>query len=124
MADPNQRGCLEEIALQIPGYAGYLRREARRDADRSARTHLVAALRAAKDRVGHAKTKAAQGGDLSLLAPLETLTDRLSRLVSKVSNADSGYSGFFDSKSVDEATLEALYQLDLALISHVKSIEE
>jgi len=124
MADPKERSTLEEIALQLPGYSGYVRREARRDADRSARASLVESLKKAKDTVGRAKTKAAQKGDLSALAPLETLTDRLSRLVSKIGNADSGYTGFFDSGSVAEGTLESLCQLDLALIEEAKGIAE
>ena len=121
MAD---RGCLEEIALQLPGYSGYLRREARRDADRVARVQLSSSLKVAKDHIARLKSERAKAGDLSALQPLETATDRLSRLISKVTNADSGYSGFFDSVKIDEATLDQIHQLDLALITDAKALEE
>lgn len=124
MANQPERGCLEEIALQIPGYSGYLRREARRDADRSARAHLATALKSAKDLVGRTKTERSKAGDLASLGALETASDRLSRVISKVQNADSGYAGFFDSGKVDEAMLDTLYQLDLALVSEAKGVEE
>lgn len=124
MADLKERGCLEEIALQIPGYAGYLRREARRDADRTARAHLAATLKTARDHVSRAKTARAQAGDLAALAPLETATDRLARLISKVQNADTGYAGFFDSGRIDETLLEQLYQLDLALLAEARAVDE
>lgn len=124
MKGPGERGCLEEIALQIPGYAGYLRREARRDADRSARAALASSLKTAREHVGHAKTARARAGDLAALEPLETATDRLARVISKVQNADSGYAGFFDSGAVDEAMLDALYQLDLSLLSSARAVGE
>lgn len=123
MTDQKQRSTLEEIALQIPGYSGYMRREARREADRSARAALVAALKSAKDHAGRVKTAAATRGDLSALGPLENATDRLSRAISRVQNADSGYAGFFDA-ALAESTLDSLYQLDLALISEARAVDE
>lgn len=123
MTDQKERSTLEEIALQIPGYSGYMRREARREADRTARAALVAALKSAKDHAGREKTARANRGDLAALQPLETATDRLSRAISRVQNADSGYAGFFDA-ALAEATLDQLYQLDLALIAEARAVDE
>jgi hypothetical protein len=118
------RGMLQEIALQIPGYAGYLRKEARRDADRVARAHLAATIKRAKDAVEAHKRDRSKAGDLGALVALETLTDRLARLVSKVQNADSGYTGFFDKVQVDEAMLERVTELDHALLTEATAVEE
>lgn len=118
------RGVLDEIALQIPGYAGYLRKEARRDADRVARAHLAATIKRAKEQVESHKRDRSKAGDLGALVALENMTDRLSRLVSKVQNADSGYTGFFDKVQVDEAMLEKVTELDHALITEATAVEE
>lgn len=120
----SERSTLQDIALQIPGYSGYVRREARREADRTARAALTTALKSAKDHASRAKTARAQAGDLSALSPLETITDRLARAVSRVANADSGYAGFFESGGIAESTLEALYQLDLSLLAEARAVDE
>lgn len=123
MPDPTRRGCLEEIALQIPGYAGYMQKEARRDADRAARTHLAATLKKAREVVEAVKKKTAAGGDLSSLTALESSTNGLARLISRVQNADSGYSGFFDAVQVDESMLDRVILLDHSLISEAGAVE-
>lgn len=123
MPDPTRRGCLEEIALQIPGYAGYMQKEARRDADRAARTHLAGTLKKAREAVEAVKKKAAAGGDLSSLAALESSTNGLARIISKVQNADSGYSGFFDAAQVDESVLDRVTELDRSLISEAGAVD-
>lgn len=123
MSDPTRRGCLEEIALQIPGYAGYVQKEARRDADRAARTHLAATIKKAREAVEAVKKKVAAGGDLTSLTALESSTNGLARLISKVSNADSGYTGFFDAVQVDESVLDRVTQLDHALISEAGAVQ-
>jgi hypothetical protein len=123
MPDPTRRGCLEEIALQIPGYAGYMQKEARRDADRAARTHLAATIKKAREAVEAVKKQAAAGGDLSSLAALESSTNGLARLISKVQNADSGYSGFFDAGQIDESVLDRVTELDHSLISEAGAVE-
>jgi len=120
MAD---RGFLQEIGLHIPGFKGYFRKELRREADKSQRDFLSGELRRLKGRVEGVKRDLATAGQLSALTRLESLTDKLSTIISKVSSADYGYSGFFDGNQVDEAKLDALYQVDLALIEESKTLE-
>lgn len=123
MPDPTRRGFLDEIALQIPGYAGYMQKEARRDADRAARGHLAGTLKKAREAVEQVKKRVASGGDFTSLAALESSTNALARLITKVQNADSGYSGFFDAVQVDESVLDRVTQLDHALLADAGAVE-
>jgi hypothetical protein len=118
------RSFLEEIGLHIPGFKGYLRKEHRRDADRAQRDYLAAQLKRTKERVDGVKRDLAQKGELDSLTKLDALTDKFSRAITRVSSADYGYSGFFDTHQVGESALAELYQVDLALIEEARKLDE
>lgn len=116
-SDCGSRGLAAEIGLQIPGFKGYLRREYRRDADRVQREFLAKKIKGAKDTLEAVKRDLAMKGALDGLTRLEAATDKVSRVISRVANADSGYTGFFAERPIGEAELDLVYQADLALIA-------
>lgn len=129
MSDPIQKvgpqhGSLQEILIQIPGFQGYMQREYRRDADKTQRDFLASRLKQARESVDRVKTAQSKKGAFKHLTHLEDLTNSLYRVASRIENADRGYSGFFDSNQVGEAELQALYDLDVALITEVDMVQK
>jgi hypothetical protein len=116
------RSILEQIGMHIPGFKGYFRQEFRRDADKIQRDYLAQELGRCKTKVEGVKRDFAMQGELEGLTRLESVTDKISRLVTRVTSADYGDSGFFGSTGVTEADLAAVYQLDLALIEQAKAL--
>lgn len=114
---------LSTVASSIPGYAGYLSRERRRDADKLLRDHLVSLL--GKPRATLVKAREALTAKLSLdrLDDVERAVKRLETVLDKVRFADRGYSGIFDAVKVNEATLDKVYEFDAALVNEVGALE-
>jgi hypothetical protein len=44
-------------------------------------------------------------------------------VIARVRYAERGYSGFFDTIKIDEATLERVYQFDIGLLDGVEEIQ-
>lgn len=119
-----RRGYLEEILVQLPGFKGYLARENRRDSDQACREHLAARLTAAKKAVGEAKRRMLSAGKLLGIERLDRVSDRLEKVVSKVSHAERGYTGFFDRNQIGPEELDRLHEADLALTEYALAIEQ
>lgn len=129
MSDPIQKvgprtGTLQEILMHIPGFQGYVKQEYRRDADKIQRDFLASRLKKAKEAVDRVKTAQSRKGAFAQLTRLESLTDQLYRVTSRIENADRGYSGFFDSRQIGEAELQSLYELDCALLGEVDAVSK
>ena len=129
MGDPLEKigpakGSFEEILMQIPGFKGYLRAEYRRDADRLQRQHLGQELKRARQTLDKVKQDLAQKLAFTHITRLETLTDKIYRVASRIENADEGYSGFFDSVKVGEKELALIYEVDKDLLSDVSLVAQ
>lgn len=118
-----RRGYLEEILVHIPGFKGYLAREYRRDSDKACRDHLAARLGSAKRAVGETKRRLLTAGKLGEIEQLDRVSDRLERVVSRLTHAERGYSGFFDSQKIGPEELDRLHEADLALTELALAIE-
>ncbi|MBI3890650.1 MAG: SPFH domain-containing protein [Candidatus Wallbacteria bacterium] len=118
------RGYLDSILVQIPGFKGYLARENRRDSDKACRDHLAARLALAKKSVGEMKRTLIAAGKLLGIEQLDRVSDRLERVISKVTYAERGYSGFFDSNQIGPEQLEKLQDADRALDALAAIVEQ
>jgi hypothetical protein len=116
------RDFIDSVAKRIPGYAGYLKREERRESDKLLRNHLEASLRAHKEKLDRIAVKITDAGSLGLLKPINTATKMMEKAVDKVRFADQGYSGFFDLERIGEPELEKLYNFDVGLQQGVDEI--
>jgi hypothetical protein len=120
MADLHERAVegrnyIEQLAMKIPGFKGYLDKELRRDTDKIQREFCAKKLTDSKAAVKSALNDVISGGDIDGIAPFEKLMNRLDAVANKISFANRGYSGMFDSIKVGEETLERVYRFDLSL---------
>jgi len=116
---------LERIASYIPGYAGYKKREVRRETDALVRRHVASILAQA------AQSLVLSPADARLVAAnpearylWDSVKAALDRVTQRIDKAPHGYSGFFDLVKVDEAALEEVYRHDLALVEYAKKIAD
>lgn len=117
------RGALEELAMMIPGFQGYLKAEHRREADRLHRDYMCELIDKARRQVLQVVEDWTDDNRFANLELGDKTQNVLQRVTSKLRNADQGYSGFFDTVQIDDAALETLYEIDKNLISFVKEIE-
>ena len=118
------RNLMEKIAYHIPGYAGYQKREQRRETDHLYRMHLVDKLREIRRAFDEVSTQISDMRNLDLLKPVDRIFKKLEKITDKVRFADHGYKGFFDVVSVDFPELEKIYNFDLSLAEDVKLLKE
>ncbi len=118
------RSALEEIAMMIPGFQGYLKAEHRREADRLQREYLCTRLDESRQKITQAVATWTDDNRFDNLVLGSKVGDILQRTTAKVRNADQGYSGFFATTHVDEVALATLYEVDKHMLSYVKDIEK
>ena len=116
------RQTVEFVAKHVPGYAGYLKREERRESDKLLRGHLEALLRALKGRIDKIAVKLTDAGSIGLLKPINTATKLIEKVADRVRFADYGYSGFFDLEKIGESELEKIYEFDKGLQTGIEEI--
>lgn len=116
------RNFVESVSKRIPGYAGYLEREERRESDKLLRTHLESSLRAAKDRIDKIAVKFTDAGSIGLLKPINRATKMIEKIADRIRFADYGYSGFFDLERIGENELEKIYNFDVGLQTGIEEI--
>ena len=95
------KGLLEKLVGGIPGFKGYIEKEARREADKLLRDTIATRY----------------GAELDRLALLQRFSDM-------VKTAERGYSGFFDAVKVKETELAKLYAFDNALLDNAGKVTE
>lgn len=118
----SQRNIVERIASAIPGFAGYLERETRRDVDKLQRDFCADKLFAQKTPVKRVLEELIAGGEIDGIAPFEKLMNRIDRVAQRIKNADRGYSGMFATVKVDEDDLMRIYEYDLSLAEAVTEV--
>lgn len=119
-----QRNFVESILNWIPGFHGYLQKDYRQESDHLARTWLADRLQRAKRPLDdYLQTLVAQL-KIDDLPQYERLRTKLDTLISKLRGDVRGYSGFFDYVRIDEAKLDEVYELDMALIEDVDRLAQ
>jgi hypothetical protein len=128
MAEPRDhaenRNLIERILRHIPGFRGYLEKEYRRDSDELQRQWLADRLQRAKRAIDDAARPLVDAGQIDLLPQVDRLRSRLDKFIWRLRSAMQGYSGFFDLVRVDEARLDRVYELDVALMDDVQALAE
>lgn len=118
-----ERNLIERLGAHVPGFAGYLDRELRREVDEALRRHLAAQLDAARREVAVAMTSLTLA-QAAQLARLSRLDKELDALACRLRSAGAGYAGLFDAFKVREEQLERLYALDLSCAEDVQALLE
>jgi len=115
---------LDKIALAIPGFSGYMKREQRREADKIIRNYLHSRLHQARNDLQDIYQVVAdreRSDDLQKLDRLMAIFDRVSE---RVNHASYGYHGFFDAIKINEPELDRMIQFDTQLVDGTKGLAE
>ncbi|HLA84744.1 MAG TPA: hypothetical protein VJL29_08115 [Thermoguttaceae bacterium] len=118
------RNWIERILRHVPGFRGYLEKEYRRDSDELQRQWLADRLQRAKRAIDDAARPLVDAGQIDLLPQVDRLRGRLDKFIWRLRSAMQGYSGFFDLVRVDEAVLDRVYELDVAVMDEVQTLAE
>lgn len=110
------------IANAIPGYSGYQSKERRRDADRILRERLTTQYTARREQLTRIQQDAVRTGQLRVVSDLEGANQQLSRFISRLRVAPTGYAGWFDAAQIQEADLDLIYQFDASLADGVDEL--
>ena len=112
----DSRNLLEKIGAWIPGFKGYVDRNARRDADKMLRETVATRFEQQWSRVSDLQRQMVADGGIESVDTLEAAAVKLRTFVDRVRTAPYGYAGFFDAVKVNEPELVRLYQFDAALL--------
>ncbi len=118
----DSRGLLENLVSKIPGFSGYMEKEARRESDRLLRTTIANRYGEQLSRVQGIQTQLLVGGGIEYVDDLQDAAQRLTRFIDMVKTAPMGYSGLFDAVKIKEKELEQLYAFDYTLLDNVTRV--
>jgi len=116
------RNKLEELAIRVPGYAGYRAREERRAADKLLRLYVARQYEEQMGRLQEIQGALVAAGKLDAIFGLERAVMRLQLLIDRIKTASYGYAGLFDPIKVDEAALDRLYDFDQRMLDGVDAL--
>lgn len=118
----DSQGSFRKLVARLPGFKGYIAKEARREADKMLRTYIGRQLDKQRARMQQLGARLATAGDLNVATALEPVRMRLQTISDKIKTATYGYAGFFDAATVNEKELDALYDFDNSLMDEVEAI--
>ncbi len=112
----------KKIVAKIPGFKGYIERQARRDSDKMVRDTIFNRFRELEGHVSAIQRDFISQGDIKYVDELEASAIKLRTFADRVHTASRGYSGVFDAVKVNEAELAKLYEYDSAMLDLVDQV--
>ena len=110
---------LNNLAMHIPGFAGYKSSEDRRIADKQLRAVIGEQLSRVKDQLDRVVDSLSRSGNLDSLAVIDQSGRKLERLIDRMRFADYGYTAVFDRVQLGDAQLLQIYQFDATILSEL-----
>lgn len=120
----NDKGSFERLLMRIPGFTGYMEREARRDADRMLRDHLAAQLALRVQRLARIETMLVDGGGIAYMTKTSSAKTKLQTYHDRVKAAAPRYGGFFEAVKIEQAELEMIYNFDELQVIYADKFEQ
>jgi hypothetical protein len=114
---------LNNLAMHIPGFAGYKAVEDRRIADKQMRAVIGEHISAVKDRLDRVVDSLSRSGNMDSLALIDQSGRKLERLADQMRFADYGYNAVFDHAQIGDAQLIQIYQYDATIMSEVSQFD-
>jgi hypothetical protein len=114
---------LNNLAMHIPGFAGYKASEDRRIADKQLRAVIGERLSSVKDRLDRVVDTLSRSGNLDSLAIIDQSGRKLERLIDRMRFADYGYTAVFDRVQLGDAQLLQIYQFDATIMSELPQFD-
>ncbi|MGC8873579.1 MAG: hypothetical protein ACP5SI_03910 [Chloroflexia bacterium] len=121
--EEREKSALKRLASRIPGYAGYYEKELRRDADRLLREYVAGRLEQQRRRLTEFQQEWLRTSGLALMGEMDEVTRKLQTLIDRLRSAVYGYAGWFDTLTVREEALDALYDYDATLLDEADALE-
>jgi len=107
---------LRRLAGMIPGYQGYMDRDACRDADKALRVRIAARVGDAIAQLRQLNERLSRELKLDQLGEVDRLVNEALGLQSKVEHAEYGFTGLFAQHGSGEKELQAAADPDLGLL--------
>ncbi len=123
MADPfddRPEGRLERLLEKLPGFGGYVDREARQTSDHLARTQIADHLQAAKRSLDKVTRDLVDKGAIDLLPRFDRFRSTVDHAMAKLRGAFSGSCDFFAVDEVADDLLDDIYEHDLWMIDEAE----
>jgi hypothetical protein len=112
----------KKILTKIPGFSGYMERQARRDSDKLLRDTIADRCEEQWQRISALQRDFISQGQISFVDDLEAAAIKLRTFTDRVRRATRGYSGLFDAVKINEKELAALYEYDAKLLDLVDGV--
>jgi hypothetical protein len=107
----------KKILNYIPGFSGYVDRQARRDADKVLRDTIANRFEQLWGRISELQREMINSGDIAHVQDLEGAAIKLRTFVDRVRRAPRGYSGLFDAVKINNEELNKLYEYDAQMLT-------
>ncbi len=120
----NERGSLERLMANIPGFRGYLEHSARHQADTLLREYVAARIAERVQQLVRAEKIILDKGGLSYMSKTRDVKGKLQLYHDKVATAAPGYSGMWAQVKVGPEEMQAIYAFDEAQLRYVDQIEQ
>jgi hypothetical protein len=114
---------LKKILAKIPGFSGYMERQARRDSDKLLRETIFRRFRELEGRISALQREFIEHGEIQHVGKLESSAIQLRTFADRIRTAPRGYSSLFSAVKINEAELAKLYTFDAALLDRVEEVE-
>jgi len=113
----------KKIASKIPGFSGYVERQARRDSDKLLRDMITLRFRELEGQVSTLQREFISHGDIQYVDELEAAAIKMRTFADRVKTAPRGYAGLFDAVKINEDELAKLYEYDAALLDKTDEVQ-
>lgn len=113
----------KKIASKIPGFQGYIERQARRDSDKLLRDTIYNRFRELENQISALQRDFISHSELQYVDDLEASAIKLRTFADRVRLAPRGYSSLFEAVKINEAELAKLYEYDAALLDKSDEVE-
>jgi hypothetical protein len=114
---------IKKILSKIPGFGGYIERQARRDSDKLIRDTIFKRFRELEGRVSSLQREFIKHGEIMHVDDLEATAIKLRTFADRIRTATRGYSSLFEATKINEAELERLYEYDAAMLDLADEVE-
>ncbi len=107
----------KKILSYVPGFKGYIDRQARRDQDKILRDRIASLFEELWQRISTIQRDVISQGDLHLVDDLESAAIKLRTFIDRIRRAPRGYTGLFDAVNIQSDELARIYQYDATLLA-------
>ena len=107
---------LDRLIEKLPGYRGYIDRDARQEADRIQREHVANRIFEQKRPLTELVGELTDNGHLMVLPKVDKVLNRIDKVAQKIRSASYGSAGLFGASHIGETELRRLHEFDAGMV--------